>query len=85
MMEGNNDIFLAGDDALGRLTGPMHKKYSMTIICGHQVRVDLMTNFLILPASPPAGIYLLKVNNRNTRTRCEICSKVTIKTPERRH
>ena len=33
----------------------------------------------------PAGIYLLKVNNRNTRTRCEICSKITIKTPERRH
>ena len=27
-------------------------------------------------------IYLLKVNNRNTRTRCEICSKLTIKTPE---
>ena len=32
----------------------------------------------------PAGIYLLKVNNRNTGTRCEICSKLTIKTPERR-
>ena len=32
----------------------------------------------------PAGIYLLKVNNRNTRTRCEICSKLTIKTPEGR-
>ena len=32
--------------------------------------------------SNPAGIYLLKVNNRNTRTRCEICSKLTIKTPE---
>ena len=31
----------------------------------------------------PAGIYLLKVNNRSTRTRCEICSKLTIKTPER--
>ena len=29
----------------------------------------------------PAGIYLLKVNNRNTRTRFEICSKLTIKTP----
>ena len=27
-----------------------------------------------------AGIYLLKVDNRNTRTRCEICSKLTIKT-----
>ena len=23
----------------------------------------------------PVGIYLLKVNNRNTRTRCKICSK----------
>ena len=33
---------------------------------------------------PPACIYLVKVN-RNTRTRCEICSKLTIKTPERRH
>ena len=29
------------------------------------------------------GIYLIKVNNRYTRTRCEICSKLTIKTPER--
>ena len=28
----------------------------------------------------PAGIYLLKLNNRNTRTRCEICSKLTVKT-----
>ena len=27
----------------------------------------------------PVGIYLLKVNNRNTRTRCDICSKLTIK------
>ena len=32
----------------------------------------------------PAGIYLFKVNNRNTRTRCEICSKLTINTPELR-
>ena len=27
----------------------------------------------------PAGIYLFKVNNRNIRTMCEICSKLTIK------
>ena len=27
-------------------------------------------------------IYLLKPNCRNTRTKCEICSKLTIKTPE---
>ena len=28
----------------------------------------------------PAKFYLFKVNNRNTRTRCQICSKLTIKT-----
>ena len=33
----------------------------------------------------PAGIYLLKVNNRNNRARCELCLKLTIKTPERIH
>ena len=32
----------------------------------------------------PVGIYLFKINNRNTRTRCEISSKLTTKTPERR-
>ena len=32
----------------------------------------------------PAGNYMFKVNNRNTRTRCEICSKLKIKIPERR-
>ena len=31
-----------------------------------------------------AGIYLLKVNNRNTRTRCEIY-KLTTKVQEQRH
>ena len=30
----------------------------------------------------PVGNYKLKVNDRNTRTRCEIFSKLTIKTPE---
>ena len=28
---------------------------------------------------------MFKVNNRNTRERCEICPKLTITTPERRH
>ena len=32
----------------------------------------------------PAGNYMFKVNNKNTRTRCEICSKLAIKKPERR-
>ena len=31
------------------------------------------------------GNYLLKVNNRNTRTTCEKCSKLRIRTLERRH
>ena len=35
--------------------------------------------------SDPVGNCMLKVNNRNTRTMCEISSKLTIKTPERRH
>ena len=36
------------------------------------------------PKTTPAGNYMFKVNNRNTRTRCEICLKLTIKIPERR-
>ena len=32
----------------------------------------------------PAQIYLFNVNSRNTRKRCEICSKLTIKISERR-
>ena len=33
----------------------------------------------------PVGIYMFKVKNRNTRPRCEICSKLTVKTPEQSH
>ena len=40
------------------------------LACGGSLRRD----------SFPVGIHLFKVNNRNTRTRCEICSKLTIKT-----
>ena len=35
----------------------------------------------VLSKQNPAAIYLLKVNNRNTRTMCEVCSKLTIKIP----
>ena len=35
---------------------------------------------LILKISLSANIYLFKVNNRNTRKMCKICSKLTIKT-----
>ena len=32
-------------------------------------------NNILKVSTFPADIYLLKVNNGNTRTRCEICSK----------
>ena len=31
----------------------------------------------------PANIYLLKVNYKNTKEKCEICSKLSIEIPER--
>ena len=34
-----------------------------------------------VPKANPAGNYMSKVNNRNSRTRCEICSKSTTKKP----
>ena len=40
---------------------------------------------LLLPVntfSIPVGTHLFKVNNKNNRTMCEICLKLTIKTPE---
>ena len=43
-----------------------------------------LQNIHIQPVHFQANIHLLKVNNRNFRKRCEICSKLTIKTPERR-
>ena len=30
-------------------------------------------------------IYLLQVNSKDTKTMCEVCPKLTIKTPKRRH
>ena len=43
-------------------------------------RCDIFSNYY-----NQAGIYLFKVNNKNAITRCEICPKLTIRTPERRH
>ena len=43
-----------------------------------------LTEVVVIERVVPAGIYLLKANNGNNRARCEICSKLTIKIPERR-
>ena len=39
---------------------------------------------MILAGTNPAGFYMFKGSNRNTRAICEICSKLTIKTQGRR-
>ena len=39
---------------------------------------------LIVQQFYPAGNYMFNLNNRNFRTRCEICLKLTIKTLEQR-
>ena len=44
----------------------------------------IRTEYESLWLFPGYSQYMFKVNNRNTRTRYEICSKITIKTPERR-
>ena len=41
----------------------------------------MVMTFLNKPTQP--AITCSKLNNINTRTRCEICSKLTIKIPER--
>ena len=46
---------------------------------------DPLLNCSSILTHDAADNYMFKVNNRNPRTRYEICSKLIIKTPERRH
>ena len=46
--------------------------------------MTLSGNTFWYATSDPVAIYLFKVNNGNIRTISEICSKLTIKIPERR-
>ena len=65
--------------------------YMMQLFCENNERLSQNTplwTFDRVLIRPPrltcqAGIYLFKVNNGNTKTMCEICSKFSIKTPER--
>ena len=60
----------------------------MLILSQAMPRITMKLLFLsgrdLLLRRKPANIYLFKVDNRNTRKSCEICSKLTIKTPEPR-
>ena len=55
--------------------------FGKTTGCNHLKMAEIIFGHL-----PPiaANIYLFEVNYRHTRKRCEISSKLTIKTPERR-
>ena len=56
-----------------------HMKWIIVI---HKVVFGVWTSYSY--AFYPAANYMFKVNHGNTRTRCEICSKLTIKTSGRR-
>ena len=44
---------------------------------------DTLINILTFTVDlDPANIYLFKVNNKNTRKRCEMYSRSTVKAPE---
>ena len=44
-----------------------------------------VSHFVTCRKSNPANIYLVKINNKNARKRCEIYSKLSIKALEPRH
>ena len=65
----------------------MEKKAEVSIQCTKIVLIAALISVFnrFWGGRSPANIYLFKFNNRNTRKRCEMCSKLTIKTPERCH
>ena len=70
------------DKTEGLYTGSFLKTLSLRQLVSEYTpkknKSDYMITILISLNSPSP----LEVNNRNTRTKCEICSKLTIKTPE---
>ena len=51
----------------------------------HLCMGSYFSNNLFFIIKPSANIYLLKINKRNTRTRCEIYLEVKIKSSEQHH
>ena len=60
---------------------------SQTENCNRQTTTTVFTWYFygVTRAIYRVGNYMFRVNNRNTGRRCEICSKLTIKAPERHH
>ena len=58
-------------------------RWNFLFVMFHENEVRDVYTLSVITCS--ATQHVLQVNNRNNRTRCEICSKLTIKTPERHH
>ena len=71
------------DTKFNRLIWP--SSHILNIYYNFIVMVIFLWNLLKYWRDIPVNIYLFKVNNRNTRKRCKISSKLTIKIPERGH
>ena len=60
-------------------------KGKLYILCSEttffQIALEILLNKYML--YEPTNKYMLKVNNRNNRKKCEICSNLTVKTQER--
>ena len=56
-------------------------RFTTLHICGRSFDSEWSSEFLDFHQ---VDIYLLKVNNRNTKIGCKICSKLTTKTPKQR-
>ena len=54
-------------------------------ILAQSIKLETIVARKIIKDHIPVGSYMFKGNNRNTITKCDICSELTIKTPERRH
>ena len=61
MMEENNDIFLAGGDALVYLAVPMNKKYSTTFVWGHPFSTYYLRTNFSTPPLPCKHTYTFRV------------------------
>ena len=61
MIEENNDVFLADGDALVYLAGPMHKKYSTTIVWGHPSSTYVSYDRFLKPPPPCKHMYACRV------------------------
>ena len=46
---------------------------------------ETLIKYYIISVIYPVDVYLFKGNIKNIRKRCEICSKLTVKAPERRN